>query len=222
MVNNMSIFKRNTQYPRRNTNHIKQSFTLIELIVVIAIIAVLAAIIAPNVFKAIEKAKVANAVSTMKTIRSAAYNYMSDTGKLPCTKAGGWGKDPGFVKQITTPTCYPDELIVQGDDCVTPGVCIDMPGWDGPYLEKWPETSPWYKPTANPDRHGGMYDWSKVIPSANCNIAGMVILEIYGAVPDESLKRIDSVLDDGDLTQGNVHRVLFGTFDYLNYVAACY
>ena len=34
----------------------KSGFTLIELIVVIAIIAVLAAIIAPNAFKAIEKA----------------------------------------------------------------------------------------------------------------------------------------------------------------------
>jgi len=37
----------------------RRSFTLIELIVVIAIIAILAAIIAPNAFRAIEKAKVA-------------------------------------------------------------------------------------------------------------------------------------------------------------------
>ena len=36
----------------------RQSFTLLELIVVIAIIAILAAIIAPNAFRAIEKAKV--------------------------------------------------------------------------------------------------------------------------------------------------------------------
>ena len=35
----------------------RKGFTLIELIVVIAIIAILAAIIAPNAFRAIEKAK---------------------------------------------------------------------------------------------------------------------------------------------------------------------
>ena len=38
-----------------------KGFTLIELIVVIAIIAILGAIIAPNAFRAIEKAKMARA-----------------------------------------------------------------------------------------------------------------------------------------------------------------
>ncbi|SHJ08964.1 prepilin-type N-terminal cleavage/methylation domain-containing protein [Desulfofundulus thermosubterraneus] len=39
----------------------EKDFTLVELLVVIAIISILAAIIAPNAFKAVEKAKVARA-----------------------------------------------------------------------------------------------------------------------------------------------------------------
>ena len=58
----------------------KKSFTLIELIVVIAIIAILAAIIAPNAFKAIEKAKITEAIADVKTYKTAIFTLYADTG----------------------------------------------------------------------------------------------------------------------------------------------
>lgn len=50
--------------------HIRIGFTLIELIVVIAIIAILAAIIAPNAFRAIEKANIQKAVIAISMEKS--------------------------------------------------------------------------------------------------------------------------------------------------------
>ena len=59
----------------------KAGFTLIELIVVIAIIAILGAIIAPNAFRAIEKANVQKAIIDIKKIASSAMEYSADTGQ---------------------------------------------------------------------------------------------------------------------------------------------
>ena len=93
----------------------KKYFTLIELIVVIAIIAILAAIIAPNAFKAIEKAKISATISDMKTIKKAAIIYYADTGQWP------W------------------EGAVHADESTGIGFVTDdgAAGWDGPYIEKW-------------------------------------------------------------------------------------
>ncbi|MCF7873829.1 MAG: prepilin-type N-terminal cleavage/methylation domain-containing protein [Candidatus Omnitrophica bacterium] len=60
-------------------------FTLIELIVVIAIIAILAAIIAPNAFKAIEKAKISKAIADWEAFKAAAGTFYADTGHWPGT-----------------------------------------------------------------------------------------------------------------------------------------
>jgi len=56
-----------------------KSFTLIELIVVIAIIAILAAIIAPNAFRAIEKAKISTAIADFKANKNAVYAFYADS-----------------------------------------------------------------------------------------------------------------------------------------------
>lgn len=158
------------------------SFTLIEFIVVIAIIAILAAIVAPNAFRAIEKGKISACISSIKAIRSAAYAFYADTGILPCTKAGGWGEDPGFVRPITASNCWPNE-----GGCA-PG-CTDIPGWEGPYLEKWPQSSPWHL------GGGGEYNWNRWAnysppgTGVTCSLAGIVTLEVYGAVPKSSLQK---------------------------------
>jgi general secretion pathway protein G len=177
--------------------------------VVIAIIAVLAAVIAPNVFQATEKSKIANCISTLRAIRAAAFAFYADIGNLPCSKAGGWGKDPGFVQQITAATCWP----VEGG--CNPG-CIDIPRWDGPYLEKWPEISPWRK------GGGGKYNWNRWDGFFGCTRLGTVTLEIYGAIPQQSLQRIDQILDDGDLTKGGIYVYSAPPYEFLNYNAACY
>ena len=62
---------------------VKRGFTLIELIVVIAIIAVLAAVVAPNAFKAVERAKISGTLSDYKAIKTATMAYYSDCGVWP-------------------------------------------------------------------------------------------------------------------------------------------
>jgi general secretion pathway protein G len=93
----------------------KRGFTLIELIVVIAIIAILAAIIAPNAFRAIEKAKVSATIGDYKSIKTGAMAYYVDTGVWPANGATTRG-------------------LVLNDTAI---------GWDGPYLEKWPPMAKW-------------------------------------------------------------------------------
>ncbi|MCX7926675.1 MAG: prepilin-type N-terminal cleavage/methylation domain-containing protein, partial [Candidatus Omnitrophica bacterium] len=96
-------------------------FTLIELIVVIAIIAILAAVVAPNAFKAVEKAKISGALSDFNSIKTAAMAFYSDIGVWPAS--------------CSTPTeCAQVGFINQN---------ASLTGWDGPYLEKWPQASKW-------------------------------------------------------------------------------
>ena len=74
----------------------RKSFTLIELIVTIAIVAVLAAIVIPNALTAIEKAKIARMINDYKSIKTAAFNYHSDTGAWPGSCSVGC-KISGFI-----------------------------------------------------------------------------------------------------------------------------
>ncbi|MCP4653714.1 MAG: prepilin-type N-terminal cleavage/methylation domain-containing protein [Candidatus Omnitrophica bacterium] len=143
----------------------KKGFTLIELIVVIAIIAILAAIIAPNAFKAIEKARVSGTSGDYRSIKTAAMSYYADTGGWPAN-----ANTAGFI----------------GDDAAS--------GWDGPYLEKWPTRNAW----------GGTYSW--VNSNSGCfTTAGTDERFIsITTVPAAAAGKIDTALDDGNLTAGNV------------------
>jgi len=191
-----------------------KAFTLIELIVVIAIIAILAAIIAPNAFKAIEKAKITKAIGDMKAIKTAALTYYADNRRFPCNKVGGWGKDPGFVAPITATTCWPDELWNLNGGTQTCANCIDGPTWDGPYLETWPAKNPWdnnyvsWYPTKG-------YNWGYttwILPDGSFCWPGAMtaLMNNAGQIPYESLKKIDFALDDGNLSSGNI----WGPYDF--------
>ncbi|MBU1112675.1 MAG: pilin [Candidatus Omnitrophica bacterium] len=161
----------------------KKSFTLIELIVVIAIIAILAAIIAPNAFKAIEKAKIARVLSTLKAIKTAVGSYYADTGKWPPRYDL---LNPGFT---TNPFL------------IDPGIS----GWDGPYVENW-NNHPW----------GGYYAWypdyqfeldgisDDALLIADDDQPGTSTTANDAQIPRTAMIRIDEILDDGNLSTGNV------------------
>ena len=97
------------------------SFTLIELIVVIAIVAILAAIVAPNAFKAIEKARISGLEGDYRNIKTGAMSYYSDTSSWPANSncQGGTANQCGLVTNDTAV------------------------GWAGPYMEKWPQRNAW-------------------------------------------------------------------------------
>jgi general secretion pathway protein G len=169
----------------------KNSFTLIELIVVIAIIAVLAAIIAPNAFRAIEKAKISSLESDVKTFKSVLYAYYVDTGAWP----KGIATDPACMG------CF-----IYGSEPSAPYLMENTEnvfGWDGPYIEKM-KLSPWgtWYTFANEQTAGGN--------SHGCNPPGIdITLHINDdpnsrMLPRESMLKIDRDIDDGNLTTGKV------------------
>lgn len=154
----MQLNKRaKTKFPRA------KGFTLVELLVVIAIIAILAGIVTPNAFNAIEKAKVAKAEADYRAIKSAVLNYYADTGQWP-SNLGTKDDSPSWKENIKHLT---------GPD---PGV----PGWNGPYLEKWPEKNPWggwylfVNWTGNDSPWGAPAKWIELsnVPGAGSNLTG--------------------------------------------------
>ncbi|MBU2473565.1 MAG: type II secretion system protein GspG [Candidatus Omnitrophica bacterium] len=182
----------------------KKHFTLIELIVVIAIIAILAAIIAPNAFKAIEKAKISKAAADSKTFKTAILALYADTGHWPgdggITNEVGVYLDPNTDNLPWPPSglLHPSNLIEDDNG---------WSGWDGPYVEKLLAKTPWagtyflYRRNDNfldePWRyyiymmfHGACYPTTDP-PDFSCG------------VPDNSAKKIDDTLDDGNVTSGS-------------------
>ena len=161
------------------TPPLRAGFTLIELLVVIAIIAVLAAIITPNAFKAVEKAKVSRTISEVRTIKTAALAYYSDTGTWP------------ILYRLTDPV---------NSFLTDPGIAR----WDGPYVEKW-SPHPWsghigWDPTIDLD-DSGIADGCVVLDDDR---PGTSAADNQGRVPLPSMLAIDRALDDGNLASGRV------------------
>ncbi len=82
----------------------QSSFTLIELLIVVAIIGILAAIAIPNFSQAQVKAKVAHALSNMRTIGTGLEAYYLDHNSYSL-----WATDSNDYKgfcSLTTPVAY--------------------------------------------------------------------------------------------------------------------
>lgn len=139
----------------------EKGFTLIELMVVIAIIAILAAVVAPNAFKAIEKAKAAGVTSDFKAIKTAALGFYADCGVWPEN-----GHAPAFMSNL--------------DLASNP-----ITGWDGPYLERWPTTSPW----------GASFVWVNDAGTFINSNAGNERFVSIGSVPQKAAEKIDLNMD---------------------------
>jgi len=154
----------------------KKGFTLIELIVVIAIIAILAAIIAPNAFKAIEKAKISQTVGDFKTLKNAWIALFADIGRFPADSFYG----------MNNPLISDTHLLTNA---------IVLAGWDGPYIEKDP-IFPWGA--------GYRYDYDSDCHSVASPNAGINILWDNNDASMESTKltdiseKIDAILDGDD------------------------
>src|SRR3990167_679951 len=99
-----------------------KGFTLIELIVVIAIIAILAAIIAPNAFRAIEKAKITRTIADLRAMKTAAITYRADTGRQVFEKPAGQPPSSCAVAGAWMEV-YNSNLMKD----------TGVSGWDGPY-----------------------------------------------------------------------------------------
>lgn len=179
----------------------RKGFTLIELIVVIAIIAILAAIIAPNAFRAIEKAKIVATVVSFKAVKGAAQAYYVDVGTWPYEGASaGWPPPPWLIST---------GLGFITDDGAS--------GWEGPYLEAWPNTD-WgldfvYYYLDND------WDGNGLVPSHALSIrANADAVPSTGdslSIPERARLKIDTILDDGDPDTGRVQLYANKFFNYL-------
>jgi len=135
-------------YPKREERMSRKAFTLVELIVVIAIIAILAATIAPNAFRAIEKAKIVATITDYKAVKTGTLTYYIDTG--------GWPTDG-----VTT------SGLVASDG---------RANWNGPYLEKWPQGK-WGVSSVYTFQNDSVYDWDG-LPAASPSLDPARYLEI--------------------------------------------
>jgi len=167
---------------------VRKGFTLIELIVVIAIIAILAAIIAPNAFKAIEKAKISRTLGDYRSIKTAVMGFHVDT--------------------TTWPTDGCEESLATNNTCTAAGVALDVAegiaDWDGPYLESWP----------SPGAFGNMNfcnnaDGSGTSPcSVDLTTTGEAVSRYLGllGLEQEEHGKIEAALDDENEATGIVRR----------------
>lgn len=155
-----------------------RGWTLIELVMVIVLIAILAGTGVIKFNQVIKAGRVSKAVAEVNAIKKALMNFYADTGGF--SPDVGAGVDPGLAYN-------------RGD----------WSGWNGPYIDAWPDETPW----------GGYYqyyygecEWA----NKDGTLGNEVLIAIYGGstyggtMTTEDATAVDELLDDGDLNSGNV------------------
>lgn len=146
----------------------EDGFTLIELIIVVAIIAILGAVVTPNILKAIESSRVVAVVADSKSIQSAALAYHADTGTWPVSTASSESGETGGNTYLTE----------------KPGEGSDLEGWNGPYLDRWPEKNPW----------GGTYTLTKNVEGGEGGDNGDKLYLKLSKVPESAVDKLEDKL----------------------------
>jgi general secretion pathway protein G len=118
---------------RRRRNRGEAGVTLIEMLVVVVIIGLFVALVAPNMFKSADKARVTAARAEIEQLMTALGTYKLDTGLFPTSEQGL------------------ESLRVKPADAST---------WNGPYLQKEVPKDPWGHDYVYhfPGEHGDMPD----------------------------------------------------------------
>lgn len=109
--------------------HTQSGITLIEMMVVVTIIALFAGVVAPQVLKHLDRAKIAAAAVQIHDFETALAQYKMTTGAFPATEQG-----------LQALRVAPD----------------GVSRWDGPYLPKDIPLDPWHHAYAYkyPGEHG--------------------------------------------------------------------
>ncbi|HUT28476.1 MAG TPA: type II secretion system major pseudopilin GspG [Sedimentisphaerales bacterium] len=99
---------------KKKSRHLKEGFTMVELMAILVIIGLLAAVVATNVIGKIDKAKVVSTKTSLRVLHAAVTQFKLDTGRypdeqeglevliVPPTDAVGW--DPsGYLETTEVP-----------------------------------------------------------------------------------------------------------------------
>lgn len=105
----------NTKQQRRRSRG-QAGVTLIEMLVVVVIIGLFVALVAPNMFRSADKARVTQAKTQIDSLMTALGEYKLDTGLFPTT-------EQGLAALRQKPA--------------------DANTWNGPYLQKEIPKDPW-------------------------------------------------------------------------------
>jgi general secretion pathway protein G len=106
----------NTNRRKTRRNRGEAGVTLIEMLVVVVIIGLFVALVAPNMFRSADKARVTQARTQIDALMTALGEYKLDTGLFPTTEQGL------------------ESLRVKPADANI---------WNGPYLQKEIPKDPW-------------------------------------------------------------------------------